>query len=94
MRRTHRFLACAAAAILTISTFAYAFEPVLDPLPDLSAYPTQLLVDGQSIKQGAMPQYINRTVLLPLRNVLEQAGYTVDWDAKNQNAVFSKNEAE
>ena len=75
LMKKHRILACTAAAILTFSTTVHAFEPVLDPLSDLSSYPTQLLVDGQSVKQGALPQYIDGTALLPLRNILEQAGY-------------------
>lgn len=94
MKKTHRFLACTAAAILTFGMPAQAFEPALDPLPDLSSYPTQLLVDGQAVKQGAMPQYIEGTAQLPLRNILEQAGYKVDWDTQNQSAVFSKNDME
>ena len=94
MKKTHRFLACTAAAILTFGMPAQAFEPGLDPLPDLSSYPTQLLVDGQAVKQGAMPQYIEGTARLPLRNILEQAGYKVDWDTQNQSAVFSQNDTE
>lgn len=94
MEKTHRFLACTAAAILTFGMPAQAFEPALDPLPDLSSYPTQLLVDGQAVKQGAMPQYIEGTARLPLRNILEQAGYKVDWDTQNQSAVFSQNDTE
>ena len=94
MKKTHRFLACTVAAILTFGMPAQAFEPALDPLPDLSSYPTQLLVDGQAVKQGAMPQYIEGTARLPLRNILEQAGYKVDWDTQNQSAVFSQNDTE
>lgn len=94
MKKTHRFLACTVAAILTFGMPAQAFEPALDPLPDLSSYPTQLLVDGQAVKQGAMPRYIEGTAQLPLRNILEQAGYKVDWNAQNQSAVFSKNDME
>lgn len=94
MKKTHRFLACTAAAILTFGMPAQAFEPALDPLPDLSSYPTQLLVDGKAVKQGAMPQYIEGTARLPLRNILEQAGYKVDWDTQNQSAVFSQNDTE
>ncbi|HJA47825.1 MAG TPA: copper amine oxidase N-terminal domain-containing protein [Candidatus Agathobaculum intestinipullorum] len=94
MKKTHRFLACTVAAILTFGMPAQAFEPALDPLPDLSSYPTQLLLDGQAVKQGAMPRYIEGTAQLPLRNILEQAGYKVDWNAQNQSAVFSKNDME
>lgn len=81
MKKTHRFSACA-AAVLVLSTAVQALEPALDPLPDLSAYPTQLLVDGQAVEEGAMPRYLSGTTLLPLRNILEQAGYTVEWDAR------------
>ena len=93
MKKAHRVLLCAAAA-LTLSTAAQALEPALDPLPDLSAYPTQLLVDGQAVEEGAMPRYLAGTTLLPLRNILERAGYTVDWDAKAQGAAFSADPAE
>ncbi len=72
---------------------AQALEPALDPLPDLSAYPTQLLVNGQSVESGAMPRSVCGTVLLPLRSILEQAGYTVDWDSQAQGAAFSLNSA-
>lgn len=65
----------------------------MDPLPNLSAYPTQLLVDGQPVEQGAMPRYLAGTTLLPLRNILEQAGYTVEWDAQAQGAVFSSDDS-
>ena len=41
-----------------------------------------------------MPQYMDETVLLPLRNILEQAGYTVNWDSKTQSAVFSSGDTE
>lgn len=88
MKKVHR-AAAFAAAILTLSTTALALEPALDPLPDLSAYPTRLLVDGQTVEDGATPRYLDGTVLLPLRSILEQAGYTVDWDAQAPGAVFS-----
>lgn len=89
MKKTHRILAYAAAAAMVLGSAAQALEPALDPLPDLSAYPTQLLVDGQAVEEGAMPRYLSGTVLLPLRNILEQAGYTVEWDAQAQGAAFS-----
>ena len=88
MKKAHCFPACA-AAVLAMSMAAQALEPALDPLPDLSAYPAQLLVDGQSVEEGAMPRYLSGTALLPLRNILEQAGYTVEWDARAQGAAFS-----
>ena len=88
MKKVHCFPACA-AAVLALSMAAQALEPALDPLPDLTAYPTRILVDGQSVEEGAMPRYLSGTTLLPLRNILEQAGYTVEWDARAQGAAFS-----
>ena len=76
-------------ALLTLSLMAQALEPAQDLLPDLSAYPTRLLVDGQTVEKGAMPRYLSGTTLLPLRNILEQAGYAVEWDTQAQGAVFS-----
>lgn len=93
MKKTHRILAYAAAAAMVLGSAAQALEPALDPLPDLSRYPTQLLVDGQAVEEGAMPRYLSGTVLLPLRNILEQAGYTVEWDAQAQGAAFSLDSA-
>ena len=88
MKKAHCFPACA-AAVLALSMAAQALEPALDPLPDLTAYPTRILVDGQAVEEGAMPRYLSGTTLLPLRNILEQAGYTVEWDARAQGAAFS-----
>ena len=92
MIKIRRILAGATAA-LTLGGTVQALEPALDPLPDLSAYPTQLLVDGQPVEEGAMPRYLSGTVLLPLRNILEQAGYTVEWDARAGGAVFSTDDS-
>ncbi len=41
------------------------------------------------MEEGALPRYLEGGVLLPLRNILEQAGYAVDWDARARGAVFS-----
>ena len=87
MKNAHRAAVCT-AVILALSTASQALEPALDPLPDLSAYPTRLLVDGQSVKEGAMPRCLSGTALLPLRNILEQAEYTVDWDTQARGAAF------
>lgn len=94
MKKIYRFWVCTTAAMLAFGTPVQALEPALDSLPDLSAYPTQLLVDGQSVTQGAMPRHLDGTVLLPLRNILEQAGYTVTWDSKTRSAVFSHGDAD
>lgn len=88
MNKFRRLLSCA-AAVCMLGAAARALEPALDPLPDLSAYPTRLLVDGRAVEEGALPRYLEGGVLLPLRNVLEQAGYAVDWDARARGAVFS-----
>ena len=88
MKKVRRLLSCA-AAICMLGSAAQALEPALDPLPDLSAYLTRLLVDGRAVEEGARPRYLEGGVLLPLRNILEQAGYAVDWDARARGAVFS-----
>ena len=88
MKKVRRLLSCAAAVCL-LGSAAQALEPALDPLPDLSAYPTRLLVNGRAVEEGALPRYLEGDVLLPLRNILEQAGYAVDWDARARGAVFS-----
>lgn len=88
MKKVRRLLSCA-AAICMLGSAAQALEPALDPLPDLSAYLTRLLVDGRAVEEGALPRYLEGGVLLPLRNILEQAGYAVDWDARARGAVFS-----
>lgn len=88
MKKVRRLLLCA-AAICLLGSAAQALEPALDPLPDLSAYLTRLLVDGRAVEEGALPRYLEGGVLLPLRNILEQAGYAVDWDARARGAVFS-----
>ena len=89
MKRVRRVLSGAAAALM-LGGAVQALEPALDPLPDLSAYPTQLLVDGQAVEEGAVPRYFGKTVLLPLCSILEQAGYTVAWDARAEGAAFSR----
>ena len=88
MRFATRFLAAGTACILALSATAYALEPALDPLPDLSSYPTRILVDGQAVTQGELPRYVDGQALLPLRSVLENSGCTVDWDPVRKEAVF------
>lgn len=88
MRFATRFLAAGTACVLALSATAYALEPALDPLPDLSSYPTRILVDGQAVTQGELPRYVDGQALLPLRSVLENSGCTVDWDPVQKEAVF------
>ena len=59
MKKVCRVLLCAAAA-LTLTAAVWALEPALDPLPDLSAYPTQLLVNGQTVEKGSKPPVSGR----------------------------------
>lgn len=89
MKKIRTILAGATAAVLCFGQTAQAMEPMLDPLPDLSAYSTRILVNGQEVEHGAMPRYRDKTALLPLRNILEQGGYTVEWNAQSRTASFS-----
>ena len=89
MKKIRTILAGATAAVLCFGQTAQAMEPMLDPLPDLSAYSTRILVNGQEVEHGAMPRYKEGTALLPLRNILEQGGYTVEWNAQSRTASFS-----
>ena len=62
-------LAIALAGSLLAGSVAYAYEPA-DALPDLSGYPTRLLVDGLPV-EGAAPLHTEDQVLLPLRAIAE-----------------------
>lgn len=55
-------------------------------LPNQSAYPTTLLVDGMPAKDSPLPYYQDGEVLIPLRAVLESGGFTVTWDAQTETA--------
>ena len=46
-------------------------------LPNLSSYPTTILVDGIPVTEGPMSYYQDEEILLPLRTVLEHSGFTV-----------------
>lgn len=89
MKKVHCFPACA-AAVLALSTVVQALEPALDPLPDLTAYPTQILVDGQAVEEGRCLAIYPHDPAAPAAIFLEQAGNTVEWWPGAQGAGFRR----
>ena len=78
-------IAIALTGSLLSGTVGYAYESDFSMLPDLSGYPTQLLVDGLPV-DGAAPLYKDGKVLFPLRAIAEAGDYTVSWDADSRTA--------
>lgn len=78
-------IAIALTGSLLSGTVGYAYESDFSMLPDLSGYPTQLLVDGLPV-EGAAPLYQDGKVLFPLRAIAEAGDYTVSWDADSRTA--------
>lgn len=74
LRKT--MIAIALTGSLLSGTVGYAYESDFSMLPDLSGYPTQLLVDGLPV-DGASPLYKDGKVLFPLRAIAEAGDYTV-----------------
>ena len=83
LRKT--MIAIALTGSLLSGTVGYAYESDFSMLPDLSGYPTQLLVDGLPV-DGASPLYKDGKVLFPLRAIAEVGDYTVSWDADSRTA--------
>lgn len=83
LRKT--MIAIALTGSLLSGTVGYAYESDFSMLPDLSGYPTQLLVDGLPV-DGAAPLYKDGKVLFPLRAIAEAGDYTVSWDADSRTA--------
>ena len=79
-------LAIALAGSLLAGSVAYAYEPV-DALPNLSGYPTRLLVDGLPV-EGAAPLYTEDQVLFPLRAIAEGGDYTVLWEEASRRITL------
>ena len=79
-------LAIALAGSLLAGSVAYAYEPV-DALPNLSGYPTRLLVDGLPV-EGAAPLYAEDQVLFPLRAIAEGGDYTVLWEEASRRITL------
>ena len=78
-------IAIALTGSLLSGTVGYAYESDFSMLPDLSGYPTQLLVDGLPV-EGATPLYKGLAVVFPLRAIAEAGDYTVSWDADSRTA--------
>lgn len=83
LRKT--MIAIALTGSLLSGTVGYAYESDFSMLPDLSGYPTQLLVDGLPV-DGAAPLYKDGKVLFPLRAIAEAGDYTVSWEADSRTA--------
>ncbi|WP_293988953.1 copper amine oxidase N-terminal domain-containing protein [uncultured Megasphaera sp.] len=90
-------LLMAAAAVLACSpAFAYDEGPIMGPytsLPGLTAIQQcQLTVAGKVMDpaDGAVLQK-NDVVMIPLRKVAEQLGYTVTWDPDDQSVRVEMN---
>lgn len=77
-KRVIRPLFLTAALSMVLSNGAFAYEGI-DTLPDLSDYPTRVMIDGQ-YAAGPAPLLHNQEADLPLRVILEGADYTVSWD--------------
>lgn len=77
-KRVIRPLFLTAALSMVLSNGAFAYEGI-DTLPDLSDYPTRVMIDGQYAAAPA-PILHNQEADLPLRVILEGADYTVSWD--------------
>lgn len=77
-KRVIRPLFLTAALSMVLSNGAFAYEGI-DTLPDLSDYPTRVMIDGQ-YAAGPAPILHNQEADLPLRVILEGADYTVSWD--------------
>ena len=70
-KRVIRPLFLTAALSMVLSNGAFAYEGI-DTLPDLSDYPTRVMIDGQ-YAAGPAPLLHNQEADLPLRVILEGA---------------------
>lgn len=57
-------------------------------LPDLSAYESRIQVDGVYLESGDKPISEGDGSLLPLRTILENSGFSVDWRAADQTVLI------
>ena len=78
-------IAIALTGSLLSGAVGHAYESDFSMLPDLSGYPTQLLVDGLPV-DGAAPLYKDGKVLFPLRAIAEAGDYTVSWETDSRTA--------
>lgn len=77
----YRIAAVGAAVTLLTGSGAGAAESLL---PDLSAYPAAVVVDGARLDEGKAPYFDGGQVRIPLRTVLESADFSVEWDGARQ----------
>ncbi len=52
--------------------------------------PVKIVVDGKELKVEILPVIEDDEVLLPLRTILEELGYSVEWDLKNWSVEAEK----
>ncbi len=84
-KRVIRPLFLTAALSMVLSNGAFAYEGI-DTLPDLSDYPTRVMVDGQYVT-GPVPVLQSQEADLSLRVILESADYTVSWDNHTRTVI-------
>lgn len=77
----------AAALVLTLPTTARAYED-FNSMPNLSSYETRVMIDGAYASSGAKPVILEGgEAALPLRVILEGAGYQVSWDNASRSVT-------
>lgn len=69
-------------------TIAYGMESEFDPLPDVSKYESRIMIDGKYLINTQAPITTNGHVLIPMRRVLENSGYTVTWFARSNRVLL------
>ena len=75
------------ALALTLPAWAQAYED-FNLMPNLSSFETRVMVDGVYRTEGAQPIIVEGAeAVLPLRTVLEGAGYMVSWDAESRTVL-------
>ena len=77
----------AAALVLTLPTTTRAYED-FNSMPNLSSYETRVMIDGAYASSGAKPVILEGgEAALPLRVILEGAGYQVSWDNASRSVT-------
>lgn len=84
-KRVIRPLFLIAALSMLLAGGVSAYEGI-DSLPDMSGYPTRVMIDGK-YADGPAPILQGQEADLPLRVILEGAGYKVSWDNGTRTAL-------
>lgn len=84
-KRVIRPLFLIAALSMLLAGGVSAYEGI-DLLPDMSGYPTRVMIDGK-YADGPAPILQGQEADLPLRVILEGAGYKVSWDNGTRTAL-------